>query len=400
MKFQNLYYLMHRNDFVASLELDDVSGSIIKISKAHNVDLLPPGGRLSSDMLKMWWKNRAVPVEQGNIVKILKKNGIATPQAFLTANCGVSLTDHYWIKPVESDLTWEAINLFTNPFKDEIAEIQLIGKEEVLGGLAGTSFYPSASVQGELQKKWVLLNGKRCLIKGNYESSCQQSLNEVVAARLHQKQGKMPFVNYEACRIKTPDGDGIGCICENFANEDVEFISAFDVVNSEKKNNEKSEYEHFIAVCAQNGLEEEKTRPFLEYQIMTDFLTTNTDRHFNNFGILRDTRTLRYLEMAPVFDSGNSMFWKNPALPLESSLLEIPVNSFRKREADLLRYVTEKDIVNLDHILSEEKLREIYSQSEYVKKRISGIIRGYQRKAELLEKFQNGEKIWGYQYQG
>lgn len=210
----------------------------------------------------------------------------------------------------------------------------------------------------------------------------------------------MPFVNYETCRIKTPDGEGIGCICENFANEDVEFISAFDVVNSEKKNNEKSEYEHFITVCAKNGLEEEKTRPFLEYQIMTDFLITNTDRHFNNFGILRDTRTLRYLEMAPIFDSGNSMFWRNPALSLESSLLEIPVSSFRKREVDLLRYVTEKDIVDLDHILSEEKLREIYGQSEYVKKRISGIIRGYQRKAELLEKFQNGEKIWGYQYQG
>ena len=56
MKFQNLYYLMHRDDFVAGLELEDVSGSIVKISKEQNIDLLPPGGRMSSEMLKLWWK--------------------------------------------------------------------------------------------------------------------------------------------------------------------------------------------------------------------------------------------------------------------------------------------------------------------------------------------------------
>lgn len=46
---------------------------------------------------------------------------------------------------------------------------------------------------------------------------------------------------------------------------------------------------------------------FLEYQILT-----NTDRHLNNFGVLRDTHTLKSIGMAPIFDSGNSIFWQNP----------------------------------------------------------------------------------------
>lgn len=46
---------------------------------------------------------------------------------------------------------------------------------------------------------------------------------------------------------------------------------------------------------------------FLEYQILT-----NTDRHLNNFGVLRDTHTLKFIGMALIFDSGNSIFWQNP----------------------------------------------------------------------------------------
>ena len=32
---------------------------------------------------------------------------------------------------------------------------------------------------------------------------------------------------------------------------------------------------------------------YLEYQILTDFIITNTDRPFNNFGVLRDANTLK-----------------------------------------------------------------------------------------------------------
>ena len=43
--------------------------------------------------------------------------------------------------------------------------------------------------------------------------------------------------------------------------------------------------------------------------LAVDFLLANTDRHFRNFGALRDPDTLQWIGMAPVFDSGTSL-WK------------------------------------------------------------------------------------------
>lgn len=35
-----------------------------------------------------------------------------------------------------------------------------------------------------------------------------------------------------------------------------------------------------------------------------DFLIMNEDRHLNNFGIIRDVNTLKWLDVAPIFDNG------------------------------------------------------------------------------------------------
>ena len=78
--------------------------------------------------------------------------------------------------------------------------------------------------------------------------------------------------------IDTEKGPILGCICGDFATEEIEFISAYDISSSVKKNNALSEFKHFIGVCGRLGLDQEEVRRFLEYQIMTDFVLTNTDR--------------------------------------------------------------------------------------------------------------------------
>ena len=169
-------------------------------------------------------------------------------------------------------------------------------------------------MQGDLIKKWLVVDDTRCLLKGNRGANSQQSLNEVLASMLHEKQGFANHVHYLPVKLTGSASEQYGCICEDFASETLEFIPAIDVVDSEKKDNAVSTYEHFIYVCAEHGLSEQEVRGFLEYQILTDFVLTNTDRHLNNFGILRDSQTLKFVRMAPIFDSGNSMFWDAPRL--------------------------------------------------------------------------------------
>lgn len=364
MSGENLYYLMHKDKIVTVVEIENVSGNIIKVSPKMKKDLLPLGGNLSPEDLKRWWARRAVPLKQGNIERILALHGIPTIQNYLLKNAGLSLTDHYWIRPVESILTWEDVNLFTNDFRDAFEEIWSEREDIGFGRIdlrGKTVFYPGASLQGELQKKWVIQNGKRYLIKGNYGVSSQQSINEVIASCFHKNQGRIDYTEYRLCNIDVEERNGLGCICKNFADSQIEFIPAYDVVCSQKKRNDLSEYEHFIKICVQHGLKESYVRDFLEYQILSDFVITNTDRHFNNFGVLRDSDTLRFIQMAPIFDSGNSMFWNRTDMTKDETLLDISITSFRKREADQLQYVTNP---------------------------------------EFLEKFQKGEKIWAYGYHG
>lgn len=381
---EKMYSLMHRDEPVCAITIDTVSGAIIRVSRPVNPELLPLGGCIDSAALKKWWQHRAVPIGQGKIQRILEQLGITTPQEYLVRNLGLSLTDHYWIKPLDMELGWGDINLFTNDFRDPVGDMQLGQDVNEILELPANAFSPSASVQGELRKKWIVTDGKRCLIKGNHGSNSQESLNEIVATLLHKKQSKQPFVSYSTMRFD--NAQPIYCVCESFTSDELELIPAIDIVASRKKNNAVSYYEHFIAVCVAHGMAEETLRSFLEYQILTDFILTNTDRHLNNFGVLRDTHSLKFIGMAPIFDSGNSMFWQNPRLPERDDLTRIEVNSFRGKEMQLLDYVTDKSAINPQLLPSCDELREIYEKDPLIPC-VDSILLGYRKKIDLLTSF-------------
>lgn len=379
---ENIYYLMHRDDPVCAITIDPVSGAILRASKPTNPELLPLGGSIDSAMLRKWWLRRAVPVGQGKIQHILEQLGISSTQGYLVKNLGLSLTDHYWIKPLDMELGWTDINLFTNNFRDPVGDMQFENERIELQELPTNAFSPSSSVQGELKKKWLIADGKRCLVKGNHGSNSQESLNEVIATLLHQKQGSHPYVSYSPMRLG--DEPQVYCICESFTSDEVELIPAIDIVESRKKDNAMSQYEHFIHVCVEHGLDEAQVRPFMEYQILADFVLTNVDRHLNNFGVLRNTQTLEFIGMAPIFDSGNSLFWNNPRLPEHDDLTTVKVNSFRKTEQQLIQLVRDPSLLDLSKLPTEDELRAIFGMDPLIPC-VDSILLGYRKKIRLLE---------------
>ena len=74
------YDLMHKDDVVASLQLDDLSGAILKVTPSASPELLPLGGSQGADSLRKWWLRRAVPISQGNIAALLQQEGIPSTQ--------------------------------------------------------------------------------------------------------------------------------------------------------------------------------------------------------------------------------------------------------------------------------------------------------------------------------
>ena len=391
----NLFLLKHGNETVATLNIDLLDGAIRKV-QILNEELLPPGGNLSVDDLRKWWMRRAVPQLRGNIQKVLEEMKEVNTHSLLLKNLGISLSDQYWVKPADSDLKWELVNPYENDFRDTVGEIQFCPSS--YNNYKGSSFVPGASLQGELKKKWIIgEDGERYLIKGNHGFSYQQSINEVIATKIHEQQAKMPYTAYELVQIELDEEQALGCMCKNFTSKAVEFISAYDIVSSEKKRNDLSEYESFIAICGSHGLNTGYIREFLEYQILTDFIITNTDRHFNNFGILRDVDTLRYVGVAPIFDSGNSMLWNRRIIPekdkIQTSLYSIPVTSFRKTEVELLKYVTDFKAVDLSKVPTDAVILELLGKDDMNRQRRLGLMNWYHAKLDVINQLQMGKKL-------
>ena len=132
-------------------------------------------------------------------------------------------------------------------------------------------------------------------------------------------------------------------------------------------------------------------RDCVDYQIMSDFLLTNTDRHLLNLGILRNPDTLEFIKPAPIFDTGNSMFFNTRYN--EQTVLDIPVTSFYKTELKMLDAVKNKNVLNLGKIPTEEELRNLYSKDPYSVVYLDNLIDGYKKKVELIGAFQKGYSL-------
>lgn len=380
-----LYYLMRKNDIVMLLDISE-SGSITKLGKIFNKDLIPMQNRTSEKGVITWWNDRSIPIKQGKIEKMLRENGIATPGLYLVHNLGLSLTDHYWIKPVNQDLTWEQVNLFENDFKENL----LLGNIQLQGDSDVPSYQPNSSLQGNLEKTWIIDKGTRKLVKGNHSELSSESINEVIISKAIKKQG-MPATRYDLLRIKGKPYD-YGCISPIFTSQDRELVSAYAVATSEIKPNNISLYEHFINICGKNGLDKDYVRNFLEFEILIDFIFSNRDRHLTNIAVLRDPETLKFVSLAPIFDSGKSMLvGREPFVITDKHLLSQETNGFKNTEMELLKLVKDRKKIDVSKLPTLEAIAKLYSKDSKIgHSHVDFIVDFYRRKIDIYEKFAAG----------
>lgn len=389
-----LYLLRHKNINIALINIDDNLGTVLGLRLSKHTSHLPYGVNGEKSLVK-WLLNRGVPATRQGLSLDLKSLSTASPFELMINNLGVSLTDSYWLNTIDSNLSWEDVNLYKNNFKSTY-NLDLRSDEKSIAGK--TNFTPNASLKGDLKKKWIIdQNGTRRLVKGNYSSSCRQSLCEVLATELHRLQGKIMYTHYSLINISSDNQNIIGCECPNFTDIDTEFIPAIDIVESTKKPNDLSWYEFYIKLCESNGVD---LRYFMEYQILTDFVISNSDRHLNNFGVLRNSDTLQWLRPAPIFDSGNSMFYKSQYIPIDKALLKLDVTSFLSKEVQLLRYVTNRGLIDISKLPSTDYVYSLLSKDIYKDEVSDRLVKAYLKKIKFLSDFQNGADIWSYSYKG
>ena len=384
-----MYTLMRKNEEVMLLQVGD-DGNIVKLGKKLNEELMPLQKRTSHRGVIEWWRDRAIPIKQGKIEKMLRDAGIETTELFLAHNLGLSLTDYYWLKPLGLDITWEKVNLFDNDFKENL----LLGKIKYNGDDM-IEYQPNSSLQGNLEKTWIIDNGERKLLKGNHDIYSSESINEVLISEAIKAQGKSS-AQYSLIHIAGKKYD-YGCISPLFTSQTKELVSAYAVITSENKNNSISNYEHFISVCDKNGLDRNNVREYLEFEILIDFIFSNRDRHLTNISVLRDSDSLKFISMAPIYDSGKSLLAGRDIVTLtDKYILSMDSQGFKETELDLLKYVQKRNAVDIDLLPSEERIREIYEKDTHIsKERIDFVCELYKRKVDLYDKFSHGADLMG-----
>ncbi|MDR2266613.1 MAG: excisionase [Christensenellaceae bacterium] len=297
-----LWRLMHKNISVADVNIDD-TGNISKIIEVHDYTHAPyisiKNEQLDIEALKAWWNNRVIPDNRDGLKNIVEMFGHISVKTLLKSNYALSLSDQYWIQPERENIRWSDVNFFDNEFSPDIGNL-LFGKLPDATNNQINFMSPDITTEGVLKKKWKIIGHGRYLLKVPGWWNLQTILNEILATAICNRIG-IDHVPYNIFMEK----EQIACICPNFITNSTELIGAWQIRNASKRSNSISEYEHYVTELEKLGIKDARLK--IGMMLSLDYIIANNDRHFNNFGVIRNAETLEWLNVAPIFDCGNSL---------------------------------------------------------------------------------------------
>lgn len=378
---------MHKEIPVVLLDIDDDVCVINKIEEIYNEAHLPIGinirhGLIDRAELNNWWIDRSIPASRSGVRKALEALNLSNTRMLLTKCFGLSLSDQYWIRPIDrEDLHWKDINFFDHSFSEDIGDV-LLGKAVKKGAFNFHS--PDNTSDGCLKKRWKIIDGKRCLVKAGSAPLMLQPFNEVIATIIMEKLN-IPHVPYRLVW----DDEVPYSVCEDFITRDTELVSAWRVMQATKRDNSTSVYRHYLNCCETLGIAD--ITHAIDQMIVLDYIIANEDRHLNNFGLIRNAETLEWIGVAPIFDSGSSLGYdKLPAQILSGK--DVDCKPFKKRHEEQVRLVTNFDWIDFDSLKNiEADIVDVFEGSGMYadEKRIEAVISSVKRRISNLQAIAN-----------
>lgn len=263
--------------------------------------LFPLDLELTDDGLVKWLQRRVIPKNRAYVAEILKTFGLSVndTKGIIDVCKGLSLNDSYWVVPQGFTGTFAQYNLYENRFSEILSLVAYtgIGQSD-----AAFTTSPELTTNGMLPKAWRFIEGEGIyLYKGGTFGAANtgnEPYSEFYASQVAQAMG-LDAVAYELENWK-----GIlASRCKLFTDIDTSYIPIGRIV---REGGLKACLEYY----RQLGPEAyEQVRSMLVF----DAVIYNEDRHFGNFGVLRDNHTGKVTGAAPVFDNGMSLF--NFAMP-------------------------------------------------------------------------------------
>ena len=350
--------------FSATTDTSEPEIQILRTNE-EKAAFLPLDLTLTPDGLSRWLRRRTLPKNRAYVHSLLAKCGLNLnrPLSIISICKGLSLNDCYWVIEDGDTASFDKVNLFDNPFSNVLAELAFTGYgSRVRASLLSS---PEFTTNGMLRKCWRRIGGKAYLYKGGTEGAANT--------------GNEPYSEYYACQIA--DKMGIGCVqydlenwkgilaskCRLFTDIDTSFVPIGRIL---RKTTLKACLDYYKPLG-------DEFYEQLCSMLVFDTLIYNEDRHFGNFGLLRNNHTGEIIAPAPIFDNGLSLF--NYAMPDDlknlSAYAKTRSNPYRisyedvckevmgtKQKAQLRRMVDFKFTRHPSLNLPEERLTAIEKQ--------------------------------------
>ena len=275
--------------------LEGLSADIISVADDKK-QLFPLDLKLTPQGILKWLEKRVIPKNRMFVNEILKTLGLSAndTQGIIDVCKGLSLNDSYWVVPQGFDGTYEQYNLYENKFSEILSLVAYTGV-----GHSNEAFTtsPELTTNGMLPKGWRFIeNDGIYLYKGGTTGA--------------SNTGNEPYSEFYACQIA--EAMGLNAVhydlenwkgilaskCRLFTDIDTSYIPIGRLV---KDGGLKACLEYYGNLGTEY-LEQIKS------MLVFDAVIYNEDRHFGNFGVLRDNRSGKITASAPIFDNGLSLF--------------------------------------------------------------------------------------------
>ena len=263
--------------------------------------LFPLDLELTDEGLVKWLQRRVIPKNRAYVAEILKTFGLSVndTKVIIDVCKGLSLNDSYWVVPQGFTGTFAQYNLYENRFSEILSLVAYtgIGQSD-----AAFTTSPELTTNGMLPKAWRFIEGEGIyLYKGGTFGAANtgnEPYSEFYASQVAQAMG-LDAVAYELENWK-----GIlASRCKLFTDIDTSYIPIGRIV---REGGLKACLEYYRQLGPE-AYEQVKS------MLVFDAVIYNEDRHFGNFGVLRDNHTGKVTGAAPAFDNGMSLF--NFAMP-------------------------------------------------------------------------------------
>lgn len=275
-----------------------LEGLVAEIDYINNdkLNLFPLDLEVSNTGIIKWLRNRVIPKNRRFVDEILKTLNLSQndTKGIIDVCKGLSLNDSYWVVPKGFKGEFSEYNLYENRFSEILSLVAYTG-----AGSSNKAFTtsPELTTNGMLPKAWRFVeNDGIYLYKGGTDgaaNSGKEPYSEYYASQIAAEMG-LNAVKYELENWK-----GIlASKCKLFTDIDTSFVPVGRIVK-----------DGGIAACLEyyKSLGNEFYEQ-LKSMLVFDAVIYNEDRHFGNFGVLRNNHTGEIFAPAPIFDNGLSLF--------------------------------------------------------------------------------------------